>query len=394
MKRRLGLGISAHAVRAVLIKEGRIEWAGVANWSDEAELTEAIGRLATESGRAASTAAVALERDVVQLRTVLRAPRLSAAAARQYAMLESPRLFRRNGVTLAIDAVIVRVDAGTTALLTAAASEQLLKAILEGCAQAGLEVEAVGPAADVVHVSVSGTDARDLVFPNGGTSEVVSVSTAGAWRSRRVSGVLPATSAWHPALATMGEEASHFAAAFSVALTLPRLQLLPAHSRVAREGRSRARLFRLAGAAILLWCLAIAVYITRLSITTAAATRELAGRSVEIDSALALRRELEAARATVDRFALAEATRSRELATLAEVTRLLGDSAFLSSYRTTADGRISLSGYAPSAARVVANLERASSLREPRLESQIAREALAGRGELDRFAITARRVMP
>jgi hypothetical protein len=394
VSRRMGLGVSAHTVRAVLIKEETIAWAGVAEWSDEAALTEAIARLAAESGGAVRRAAVALERDVVQLRTILPAPRLSANAARRYASLESARLFRRKGAPLAIDALLVRGDADNCAIWAAAASETLLQSVLDGCAQAGLEVEAIGPAADVVHASTGDPTARELVFPNGGTSEVVDVTAEGAWRSRRVSGIRPVTVPWHPALAVLGPEAAHFAPAFSVALRLPRLQLLPAHSRAKRAHRVRRRLAQTFGIAVFLWTMAIAIYTVRLSVASSGASGELAANGAAIDSALALRRELETARTAIYRFRRAEIQRSRQLGLLADITRLIGDSAFLTAYRSDPEGRIHLSGYAPSAARVVANLERSAALREPRLEAPVAREVIAGRGELDRFVVVARGRVP
>jgi hypothetical protein len=358
-------------------------------------LTDAIARLASEASQPVRHVRVAIERDLVQLRTIVPAPPLSEAAARRYVTLEAPRLFRRNGVPLVTDATVVTVDSVTRALWAAAAPEPLLRAILDGCAQAGLEVEALGPAADVVQRAVSdGSATGELVFPNGGTSELVAVSAGGAWRSRRVSGVREVTVPWHPALALFETEAAHFAPAFAAAIALPRLQLLPADTRAARTSVTRRRLLRVTTLAGALWLLGGAICTARLAIISSEARRELAINAVAIDSALMIRRELDAARGALADFATAERGRSQTLTLVAEATRVLGDSAFLVALRIEPNGLVRVVGFAPSASRVVANLERVVALRDVQLEGQVTREAAGGGRERERFAIVAQRGPP
>jgi hypothetical protein len=140
-----------------------------------------------------------------------------------------------------------------------------------------------------------------------------------------------------------------------------------------------------------LWVLAGAVYVGRLLSTLHTATGYLDAASVRLDSALAARRDLDAGRATLATIARAEQTRSRHLSLLAGVTAVLGDSTYLVTYQVDADGTVRLSGYAPSAVRVLAALEHANGLRRPRLEGAVSRETTSGGRLLDRFAIVAQR---
>jgi len=120
------------------------------------------------------------------------------------------------------------------------------------------------------------------------------------------------------------------------------------------------------------------------------AERELTRLAPAIDSALAVRRELAAARATLGLMARAERVRSRHLGLLADLTRALRDSTFLVALRVAPDGTLRLGGYAPVAARALADLEHVAALHNPRFEGPVTREAGHGVRELDRFAIVGR----
>jgi hypothetical protein len=187
----LGLSVSSSNVRAIFLDRGAIQWAGEAHYANLAELADIVARLAGESGRPVRRVRVVLERDIVQLRSITPAPPLSSAAARRYVALEAPRLFRKNGTPLVTDARLVPVDATRRALLAAAATEPLLRAILEGCAQAGLDVLGVGPAADVLPCALAAPLAEpEASFSDGGKCEVLSLGPAGPWRSRLVTSPL------------------------------------------------------------------------------------------------------------------------------------------------------------------------------------------------------------
>jgi hypothetical protein len=91
-------------------------------------------------------------------------------------------------------------------------------------------------------------------------------------------------------------------------------------------------------------------------------------------------------------MATARATRSRRLALIGALTGALGDSVFLVALRVGPDRIVRLVGYAPSAARALADLERVRQLRDAKLEGLVTRESIEGRKPLDRFAIVAQLV--
>jgi len=390
----LGLSVGAATVRAVLVDRKSIGWAGQVGYTGLAELADVIARLAAEADRPVRRARVVLEREVTQLRSLAPAPPLKGDAMRRWVDLEASRLFRKNGAPLVTAAARVALSPKAAALWAAAAVESLVRAVLDGCAQAGLAVESVGPAAEVLPRALAAApgaaNADPIVIPSGATAEVLDVGPGGAWRSRlvrSVDGAPPVT--WVPALATLGEEAAHFAPAYAAAVALPRLQLLPADTRVAHGHAARKRHVRLLAAALCLWVAAGATYIARLSWTLHSSTTSLAALRGSLDSALALRRDLDGATHALATIQAAEAGRSRQLALLAELARALDDSTYVMALNVGAGRTVRLVGYAPRAAKVLAALERVSLLHEARLEGPVTREAANGNRELDRFAIVA-----
>jgi hypothetical protein len=389
------LGISAGAthVRAVLWWRDAIRWAGAAPYQGLDALAEAIARLAGEAGTPVRRARVVLERDVVQLRSIVPAPPLKPEALRRYVALEAPRLFRKNGAPLVTDGMRVALTKTDAALWAGAVAEPLVQATLAGCVQAGLTVEALGPAADVLPRALQATEGS-IAFPNGWTTEVLDVGIGGVWRSRMVKNAASGREMPNPeftrALAGLGQEAPHFAAAYATAIAQPRLSLLPADARAAEERHSRRRMIKVVAIGAALWLLAAGTYVGRLAWLGHTATQALGNSAPAVDSAIILRRQLGLARATLATAADAESRRSRHVALLAAVTQALGDSTYLVALQVTPDGVVRLAGYAPVAARVVAALERTAPLRDVRLEGPVTREAGSGmRDARDRFAIVA-----
>ena len=386
----LGVSVGATHVRAVLWWRDAIQWAGAAPYDGPASLAETIARLAGEAGAPVRRARVVLERDVVQLRSIVPAPPLKPGALRRYVALEAPRLFRHNGAPLVTDGVRIALTKENAALWAGAAAEPLVLAVLAGCAQAGLALEALGPAADVLPWATTQPQGS-LVFANGGTCEVLDVSPGGTWQSRLIRGAgdgeAPALAG---SLAALGDEAHHFAAAYAAAIVAPRLTLLPAEARAAEERRGLRRAIRLIALGAALWLVAAGVHVGRLAWVRASATRSLGAAAPAVDSALGARRDLDLARATLATIARADERRSRHVALLAGLTQSLGDSTYLAAVQVTPDGVVRLAGYAPVAARVVAQLERLAMLRDVRLEGPVTREQGAGGGAQDRFAIVAR----
>ena len=385
----LGIAVGASQIRAVLWWHGAIQWAGAAPHDGPAGLADAIARLAGESGAPVHRARIVLEREIVQLRSIVPVPPLKPGALRRYVSLEAPRLFRHNGAPLVTDAVRVVLAKDNAALWAGATTEPIVLAVLAGCKQAGLSLEALGPAADVMPWATVDRQGP-LVFPNGGTAEVLDVGLGGTWQSRLVrgTGAGPAA-ALTPPLAALGVEAHHFAAAYSAAVALPRLNLLPADARATQERRTRYRMMRLFVVGAALWVVAAGIYVGRLAWIREAATRSLGAAAPAVDSALAAHRDLDLARATLGSVARAEEHRSQHLALLAAITQALGDSTYLAAFQVTPDGVVRVSGYAPAAARVVAQLAHLAILRDVKMEGAVTRERVADGRERDRFAIVA-----
>jgi hypothetical protein len=376
-----------------MVERGAIQWAGQAEYAGAEDLAEVLARLAGEAGAPVRRARIVLERDIVQLRTITPGPPLKAEALRRYIALEMPRLFRKSGVPLVTDGLSVRSSHGTSGLWVGAVPEPLVEAALKGCAQAGLLVEAVGPAADVLPMALAALPTSgDVAFPNGGTSEVLSVGPAGVWRSRHVPGSEPREIAWNPALARLGSDAAPLAPAYAATLALTRLDLSPPSVGATRRRAALQRRFRLAVVGVALWLLAGGIYALRLAATASAVRRELAANAAAVDTALALRRDFDSATATLATIATAQRVRSREVALVAALTAALGDSAYLVALQAAADGTVRLVGYAPAATRVLADLERVPDLRGAKLEGPVTREAPPGRPEMDRFSIVAQRI--
>jgi hypothetical protein len=389
----LGIALAAGVMRAVLAHRGRLRWAGEVPFSGPHEITEALGRLAAELPLAGATVRVVLGRDLIQLRTIAPAPPLAPAMARRYVALEAARLFRRNGAGLVTDARVIILPAGERVLWAAAAPAALVAALAQGCEEAGLRLEAIGPASEVLPWALAQRPSRgELAFPNGTACEVVSISPRGVWRSRLVRDTRSSGPDWTAALRETGaERAGALAAAYAATLRTPRLDLLPVETKAARARSGWRGVRRTALAGLGLWLLAASVHLLRLHAAQAVAERELRAMRPSVDSALAMRRELAAARAALATMRRVEEEGWMPLGILASLTRALGDSAFVAAVQLSADSSFRLIGYAPQGSRVLADLEKLAWLRAPRLEGPAIRERVGpGDRELDRFAIVGR----
>lgn len=386
----LGLAVAKDSIRAALVERGKLAWVGGAEYQTPTELTEAIARLASEAGRPVRRARIALGRDVVQLRTIHPAPPLKARDVRRYVGLEAARLFRKNGEPLVTDGALVTVVKRERALWAAAAPEPLLSALLDGCAQAGLAVEALAPSADTLAASVRTSQPIDeIVIPNGSTSERLSIGIGGAWRSRWTRGV-DGTVEWMTELAPLNGDASSVAPAFAAAIRLPTLTLIPEGHRRAAGRTTLRRHLLIAGIGVALWVLAGGIYVGRLSLAYSRSTHLLEAFRSSADSALAVRRDLDDGRRTLATIAAARASRSRTLPLLAEITRALPDSVALVAFRVGADGVVRIVGYAPRAAQVLAEVARVRGWTGAALDGPVTQEAIPSLGVRDRFSIVAK----
>jgi len=286
------------------------------------------------------------------------------------------------------DGVIVPLGKQAAAFLAAATPQPVVRAVFDRCAQAGLDDETLGPASEVLPHAFATVSGESLIIANGSSAEIIDVGAAGAWRSRLV----PTTDTGDsqclvPALRSLGES---FAPAYAGAVAVPKLQLLPPDTRAARERAGRRRFVRVLVAAIGLWVVAGTVYAGRLGLTLSRSTHLLDASRPAVDSVLALRRDLDAGTATLATIAATDRDRSRQLTLLAALTRALDDSTHLVALSIGSDHTIRLVGYAPGAAKVLAELERVAVLRDARFEGPVTRENRGvGSGEWDRFAIVA-----
>lgn len=386
----LGLAVSGACVRAALVERGKLAWAGSASYQTREELVEVIARLAGESGKSVGRVRVALTRGVVQLRTVHPAPPVKPRDVRRYVSLEATRLFRKNGAPLVTDGALVAVTKGDAALWAAAAAEPLLSAILDGCAQAGLAVEALAPSADTLPAALQRAgESSELIVPNGGCSEQLSLGVGGVWRSRWSREMEASTLDWVPALSALNGDASAAAPAYAAAVQLPTLALLPEDHRRAHRRSTVRRHALMASVGLALWLAAAGTYLGRLSWAYTRSTHLLEAFRGAADSALAVRRDLDAGRATLATIADARVTRSRTLPLLASLTRGLPDSVTLIAFRIGSDGTVRLAGYAPRASQVLAEVERVPGLTGAALDGSATQENLPTVGVRDRFSIVA-----
>jgi len=389
----LGLSVGPGTLHALLVRKATIRWAGCTTYGSRADLTEAVARLVGECSERPGRARIVLDRRLVQLRSVTPAPPVRARTAAAYVALEAPRLFRNGTEPLVTDALVLHAG-GQRTLWAGAASEATVRALLAGCREAGLEVEALGPAADVLAAaSCASPSSGAIAFPNGATTEVVELAGDRTLRSRLVAGAEAASPKWVAPLAALGPDAPSFAPAYAAARARSRLLFLPRETHEARRLRARRHLRWLAATAVGLWLAALGVYGVRLGTTARAAERELRALGPAVNSALALRRDLDAAAGVLATIGAAAEGRSRHLALLADLTRALPDSSVLVALRIAPDSTVRLAGYAASGAQVLARLEQVARVRGARFEGPLVREALgAGTGQSrtwDRFAVVA-----
>lgn len=395
-RRVLGLAVSARAVSAALVEGKALRWAGSAEYASLADLAEVIARLAGEAGGPVKRVRVGLARDVVQLRSLHPAPPLKARDVSRYVRLEHARLFRKNGVPLVVDGALVAVAKGDHALWAAAVGEPLLAAILDGCRQAGLRIDAMAPAADTLPAALDlQNGATEIAIADGSFAERLAVGVEGTvWQSRRTREVEPVTCAWAPALGELNGDAGAVAPAYAAGVRLPVLALFPDGHRAAARRRDRRRMGMVAAVGLALWLLAGAVYVARLSLAYSRATTLLHAFRGAADTALAERRELDEGEATLTTIARARGERSQTLRLLAGLTQALPDSMTLIALQVPADGQVRLTGYAPEAAAVLARVGRVPGLRDAGFEGAVTREVMAGVGERDRFTIAAKESRP
>jgi len=140
----LRLRIGPTTVRAEAHHRGGVTWAGAAAYGSLDDLTDAIARLAAEPAEHCRRVVVALERPVLQLRTLRDLPPVKERELARMVAYQAGRFFRKNGTPLVTDAVWVTNGQGRVAH-AAAAPEPMVEAIVAGARAAGLAIEGIGP---------------------------------------------------------------------------------------------------------------------------------------------------------------------------------------------------------------------------------------------------------
>jgi hypothetical protein len=308
--------------------------------------------------------------------------------------LETPRLFRRNGGALVSAGAVRRVSGVGRVLYAAACAESLVDAVARGCAEAGMTLLSIVPAADVIPRALADRQRSGTVaYPDGTGVELIEYADGGSWRSRFVPRQEQRAEAWAVPLEKLGERSDRFAAAYGAAIGARRaLSLMPPHAAESRRAGIRRASARLAVAAAVAWVLAAGVWTARIAREDAATTRALAEIAPAAGHAWQARQDLRGASATIAAIDAAAATRSRSVELLARLAGGLSDSVVIVAL-TSVDSQLQLSAYGTSAAGAVAELERIPGLSRVRLNGPVSRERLrvgtSGTREWERFAVSA-----
>ncbi len=141
---RMGLAISRSGVRAVAVCRGRKVWVAERMLDDVAHLRTALAELAGERPRAARRVRVVIEHDLCEVKVLRNLPPVSLAKLREIVALQASRWFLANGTDPAT--MVAPLGRGQGAV-AAATDPALLRAVADGCRDAGLRLIGVTPAA-------------------------------------------------------------------------------------------------------------------------------------------------------------------------------------------------------------------------------------------------------
>jgi Tfp pilus assembly protein PilN len=378
---RLGIAVGQTVVRAVVIARGRLVWAAERAWTGPEDLRGALGALAAERPEGIRRARVALEPDVCHIKLLRQLPRLSAARLERAVALQAGRWFLRNGAALVTGATWVRRGGP---VLAAAAEHGLVEAIGDGLASAGLHLDGVHPAAPLAAGFLpDGTHRRSL----GGLHEELQVRAGRLEGYRRHLRTDPDN---HLPLTIPGLAEDHraYATAYAAAYGGLAPDLRPVDERLQRVRRRRT-LAQVLVVAVLAWAAAGGVLALRTRRTTERAAATLTRLGPALDGALATQRDLQLATEVLAIIEAARHRRSQDGVLLAYLTAALPDSAYLVALTRGKDDRVTLVGYAPSAARVLAALAASAGVQDAAFQGPVTRETATGLAR-ERFAVAFR----
>ncbi len=388
MTRAIGISIEREAVRAVEVQRGRIRWAAEMARDDGELLAVTLCQLLSGARRRHLSlwqprVVVALGPSLVQTKCLRGLPAVRDARMLTRVVRESSsRFFLRNGVPLVTTDVRVAGDGQAWA---AATDESTMREVLEACASAKVAPRRIVPAVAVLGAAlVDGTvlwpdgSVVAAVTLHGGTLSIVRcvphVGSDGDGRARR-SGIAPRTDepVLRPVLATLGNEAWRYAAAFGAATApVSALDLLPprhgVHARVPRWRLAVAGIA--AGAAFTAALLAPGL---RAAQATRVASRTVAALGSEWTTAESMQRELGRMTAALEEVSAFMGTRRSHLSLLSQLTRALPQQSALVSLHVDSAGG-TLVALAPHAADILHAVERVPDIVNPQILGPVTQE--------------------
>ena len=332
---RLVLVVSRAAVMAVDRHWRAVRWSGAEAYDGPGDLPRAIAQVLQGRLRGDRSCRVGLETDVCPVKLLRGLPPVSGARLRGLMRLQASRWFL---LTKPIIADAVWYEKRQVAL-AAAAEEPLVTIVVSAIEEAGLTVESVAPvipslaanAGDGTHRRRAGTILETLEIRKGRIASI-----------RR--SLLPA-----------GEndeaESPAWTGAAAVAHRTAPLRLVP---RTMEKRVGMMRLRRLVGAGVaaaVSVLLAGAGYLWRLDRDARAASARLAELQPVVDQALVVERDTRLADAAMAVIWDAEHNRSRDLLLIETLTRVLPDSAYLSSLTRERSQVVRLTGATSPTAR-------------------------------------------
>ncbi len=377
---RLGISMSKGALTAVAVDGKKPIWAGSYSFDDDADLSAAMSELSNELPRHPSAVGLAVESDLCQVRVLNDVPPVKSKDLGRLISTQSPRWFLKNGDPLI--AVASRSRSGQ--VFAAAIGSKFLASVTGAVVTAGLGVPRVSPATHVVGTAV---DDGEWVRTVGAFFETVEVSEASVLSIRRgpqngARQFVPRDFEGFGA----GGDGEGAAIAWAVAIQRSDLVFESPDDRALRDKVHRRRIVAAIVVAVGLWLGAIALYGIRLNNVRDDATNRLTELQPEISEVLRLQSDVDRADQALDTMADAIAARSDDVVLLGLLTESLSDSVHLVSIRRSG-ANVTVAGVAPSAAAVVALLERFPRFELPKLVGPVTREVTAT-GVLERFGLT------
>lgn len=380
-RQRVGLGVSADRVSAVLLNRDRVTWSATLERDAGTLLSESLGALlaqlpARRWPRPLANAAVGPAG--AQLKRLVGLPDTRdtgelAALVRDNAQ----QFFLVNGVPVYSAGVrLVAPATGWAAAIDAPVANEIARA----CRTARLDLRSIAPTAVVLERAVTGT--RFAMLDGTVRTEITLVN--GALETQRRMACDPASLGAAPpempplvpALATV-RDAHRVADAFGAACMPPYEPLaVTAQAMASNEPASHARVSRVMIALVL--ALAIALVIPPVIATYQGTAAQRAAARLEPQARMARDDARALTRASTLLAAAGAFEQSRRSVTqlLRDLTRALPDGAALAEFELDSTGAGSLVAYAPRAAEVVDAVERVPGLTGPAIIGPVTQETV------------------